>query len=199
MFQLPNAPCSFYGLLLGFFALTSCSKGSESGTATERGSSTPAGSAKSADEQLAELGEYRLSMDKFDKYIAAQRNIMTKANSLSPAERAAAEARNEGRDNSNATIDDIARNFESEPMMRDAVRQAGLSTREFALITMSLTQTGMAAGVAKMRPNDNQDSLIREMKANPANVKFLMDNEAEINRKQTAFAAEMKRLGYDDK
>lgn len=194
----PRASRPFYGLLLGLLALAACSKGSESGTATEQSASATAGAAKSADDQLAEVSEYRLTMDKFDKYIAAQRNIMLKAAAMSPAERAAVEARNENKDNSNESIDAMAKTFESEPLMKDAVRQAGLSTREFALITMSLMQTGMAAGVAKMRPNDNQDSLIREMKANPANVKFLRDNEAELTRKQTALAAEAKRLGVEN-
>lgn len=188
-----------YGLLLALFAVAGCGKGSESGTATETGASAPAGSAKSADDELKELSDYRLSMDKFDKYIAAQRNIMTKAARMSPAERAAVKARQEGRgDSNNESIDDMARMFESEPMMKDAVREAGLSGREFAMITMSLMQTGMAAAVAKMRPNDNQDSLLREMKANPANVKFLRDNEAEITRKQNALAAEAKRLGVEE-
>jgi len=144
------------------------------------------------------LIEYSLSMDKFDKYLAAQRNIMLKAKDMSPADKQAMEARNEGRNNANASLDDMVRNVESEPMMNAAVRDAGLSAREFALVAMSLMQTGMAAGVAKMRPKDNQDSLIRAMKANPANVKFLLENEAAITRKQKDLEAEMKRLGADE-
>ena len=66
------------------------------------------------------------------------------------------------------------------------------------MITISMMQTAMAAGVAKMRPNDNQDSLIREMKANPDNIKFYNENEAEITRKSTQLAAEMKKLGFDN-
>ena len=56
--------------------------------------------------------------------------------------------------------------------MTSAIRGAGLSPREFTVITMAMMQTAMAARVAQMRRNDNQDSLIREMKANPDNVKF---------------------------
>lgn len=188
-----------YGsLFLGFFVLAACDKAKDGGAATEASSAAPAGSSQSADEQLAELGEYRLSMDKFDKYIAAQRNIMLKAKDLSPAEKEAMKARNEARDNSNASLDDMVRNVESDPMYNAAVREAGLSAREFALVGMAIMQSGMAAGVAKMRPNDNQDSLIRAMKASPANVKFLLDNEAELARKQKDLEAEMKRLGADE-
>lgn len=184
-----------YGcLLLAILALGACSKGDDGAAGSSAGSSTPSGSSQSADDQLAELGEYRLSMEKFDKYVAAQRNIMVKAGQLSPAERAAMEARGDSRDNSNASMDDMVRNVESEPLMKEAVREAGLSPREFALIGMAYMQTAMAAGIAKMRPNDNQDSLIRAMKANPENVKFILDNEAELTRKQKALEAEMKKL-----
>ncbi|MDQ3242478.1 MAG: hypothetical protein M3Q09_01960 [Gemmatimonadota bacterium] len=188
----------YSSLLLGFLLLASCDKGKDNGAAAGASSAAPSAPAQSADEQLAELGEYSLSMDKFDKYLAAQRNIMLKAKDMSPADKQAMEARNEGRNNANASLDDMVRNVESEPMMNAAVRDAGLSAREFALVAMSLMQTGMAAGVAKMRPKDNQDSLIRAMKANPANVKFLLENEAAITRKQKDLKAEMKRLGADE-
>jgi hypothetical protein len=179
--------------LVGLLIVTACDKPPASG----ENASAPAASAQTADEQLVDIANYRLTMDKIDKYVAAQRNIMLKAKSLSPAERAAMEARNEGKNNANATLDDMTRNIESEPMMRDAVRDAGLSPREFTMVTISLMQTAMASGVAKMRPNDNQDSLIRAMKASPENVKFFLENEAEITRRQTALAEEMKKLGVD--
>lgn len=184
--------CGF--LFLGVLVLGACNKGEDTGVSSDASGSAPTGSPQSADEQLAELGEYRLSMDKFDKYVAAQRNIMSKAQKLSPAEREAMEARGDSRDNSNATLDDMVRNVESEPLMKEAVREAGLSPREFALIGMAYMQTAMAAGIAKMRPNDNQDSLVRAMKANPDNVKFILDNEAELARKQKALEEEMKRM-----
>ncbi len=185
-------------LFLGFLVLSACDKGNVGSTAAGQKSTTPAGSAKSADDDLAELAGYRLSMDKFDKFVAAQRNMMVNASKLSPAEKAAMEARGDSEDNSDDTLGDMARNVESEPIMKAAVREAGLSPREFALIGMSFMQTSMAAGILKMRPNDNQDSLIREMKANPANVKFLLDNEAELTRKHTALQAEIKRMGGTD-
>jgi hypothetical protein len=61
-----------------------------------------------------------------------------------------------------------------------------------------MMQTGMAAAVLKMRPTDNQDSLIREMKANPENIKFYNANEAEITRKAKEVEAEMKKMGISN-
>jgi hypothetical protein len=191
------APAS---LLLGCILLAACSKDKAAGTADTTASTTPAAgttSSASADAELADVTQYTLTMDKYDKYLAAQRNIALKAKDLSPEERQKFKEGPDSEDNSSQSLDDMAKRIESEPLMNAAVRDAGLSPREFAVITMSMMQTAMAAGVLKMRPNDNQDSLIREMKANPANVKFWQANEAELTRKQKAVADEMKRLGLD--
>lgn len=189
--------CLQGSLLIGFLMLAGCSNDKDAAatggaTATAR---APSASTQSGDEQLADIAEYKLTMDKYDKYIAAQRNIALKAKDLSPAEKEAFRKRADARGDNNASLDDMARNIESEPLMTSAVREAGLSPREFTMITMAMMQTAMAASVAKMRPKDNQDSLIREMKANPDNVKFWQSNEAELTRKQKALEAEMKQLG----
>jgi hypothetical protein len=156
---------------------------------------TPSSAAK-GDADLADVTNYRLSMDKIDKYIAAQRNIAAKMKAMTPAEREAVKARSENRNSdANASLDDMARTIESEPVMNDAVRAAGLSAREYALVTISMMQTAMAASVLNMRPKDNQDSLVREMKANPDNIKFYRDHEAEITRKTKELQAEMKAAG----
>jgi hypothetical protein len=166
--------------------------GADSAAATTAAVSTPAGS---PEEDLADVQGYKLSMDKFDKFMAAQRNLALRMKDLSPAEREAMQARDEADDGSDDSLDDMVRKIEGQPLMNAAIKDAGLSAREYALITMSMIQSGMAAGVLKMRPNDNADSLVREMKANMDNVRFMQQNEAEIQRKQKEFEAEMKRLG----
>ncbi len=181
----------------GFLSLTACSKADDAAPAA----GTPAASAAAAnqaEEDLADVTRYRLTMDKYDKYLAAQRNIMMKAKDMTPEQRKAMEERNDARDSNNANLDEMTRNIEAEPMMVSAIRDAGLSPREYSVLTVSIMQSAMAAGVAKMRPSDNQDSLIREMKANPENVKFFQANEAELTRKQKELEAEMQRLGIDD-
>jgi hypothetical protein len=165
--------------------------------ATTAAASSASGSS-SGDADLADVTNYRLSMDKIDKYIAAQRNMAAKMKSMSPAEREAVKARNENRNDQNASLDDIARSIEREPVMNDAVRSAGLSAREFALITISMMQSAMASSVLQMRPKDNQDSLVREMKVNPDNIKFYREHEAEITRKTKELEAEMKAAGMTD-
>jgi len=187
----------YRGFILGSLLIAACSKGDDTTAGAGAGTSAPAASNQSAAEELADVASYRLTMDKFDKYYAAQRNIMLKAKDMSAADKAAMKARSDARDN-NASMDDMVRNIESEPVMKEAIREAGMSPREFAMFTMAMMQSAMAAGVAKMRPNDNQDSLIRAMQANPENVKFMVENEATIASKQKELEAEMKRLGMDD-
>ena len=149
---------------------------------------------RQAEEDLGDISAYRLTMDKFDKYMAAQKSLAVKAASMTPAQRAALEARNDVSD-PNQNLDETVKRLESEPVVVAAIRDAGLSPREFMMITMSFLQTGMAAAVAKMHPKANQDSLIRSMKVNPDNVKFYNENEAEITRKARELEDEMRRLG----
>jgi len=175
-------------------ALAACSKdkASDSSAATATPGS-PAAASPASDRDLADVTQYKLSMEKIDKYLQAQRNIAAKAASLTPEQRAALEARGEDESNPNASIDDMVKKIESEPMMVAAIKDAGLSAREFTMITFSMMQTGMAAAVLKMRPNDNQDSLMRAMQVNSDNVKFYNEHEAEITQKTKAIEADMKK------
>ncbi|MGZ8378214.1 MAG: hypothetical protein ACXW61_16900 [Gemmatirosa sp.] len=170
----------------------------DSAGASGGASTTPpaASGASSGDGDLADVTSYRLTMDKMDRYYAAQRNMAVRMQALSPAERAALEAKDDA-DDSNQSLDDMARKIEQTPVMAEAVREAGLSAREFATITVSMIQSAMAASVLQMRPKDNQDSLVREMKASMENVRFMRENEAVLRQKQEAMAAELKRLGVD--
>jgi hypothetical protein len=168
---------------------------SDSAAAT---SDAPATTSQSVDEQLEDLSEYKLSMDKIDRYIAVQRSLAQRAAAMSPAERKAMGEKYGNSNNANASLDDMTRNIAEHPLMSAAVREGGLSPREFTMITMSMMQSAMAASVLKMRPDDDQDSLAREMKVNPDNIKFYQQHEAEIARKTNELQAEMKRLGMTE-
>ena len=190
------ARAALFPALSSLLVLAACEKKGPAATDTAAATTATASpSNASGDADLADVTSYRLSMDKIDKYIAAQRNMAAKMKSMTPAERAAVKARNENSNDPNASLDDMARNIEREPVMNDAIRSAGLSAREFALVTISMMQTAMASSVLQMRPKDNQDSLVREMKANPDNIKFYREHEAEITRKTKELQAEMKAAG----
>lgn len=184
---------SFSGLL----ALAACTKDNSSQPAAATSASTAAASSTQADEDLSDITRYRLSMDKIDKYIQSQKNLAAKVKSMSPAEREAFKNNDDVAD-ANASIDEMVAKIDKQPVMAEAIKSAGLSTREWVMVTMSMMQTGMAAAVVKMRPNDNQDSLMREMKVNPENVKWYTEHEAEITAKTKAIEAEMKALEGDN-
>jgi hypothetical protein len=182
----------------GIFAISACSKDNGSQTAATSNGSTPsAASQAQGDQDLSDITKYKLSMDKIDKYIQSQRNLGAKVKSMSPAQREAFENSDISSD-ANASLDDMVAKIDKQPIMVAAINEAGLSTREWVMVTMSMMQTGMAAAVLKMRPNDNQDSLMREMKVNPDNVKFYNEHEAEITAKTKAVEADMKALEGDN-
>ena len=174
--------------------LAGCAGGDSAGdTATAGGAAAPA-QASSADADLRDVGSYELTMDKVDKYLAATRNMALAAKDLTPEQR----ERLTGSGNANASLDDWAAQLEREPIARDAIRRARMSTREFAVASMAYLQAGMANAILEMRPDiKNADSIAREMKANPANVRFVRDNKAALEAKFKALEAETKAAGVD--
>ena len=134
---------------------------------------------------LAGVASYKLSMEKVDKFFAAQRNMALKMKDMSPAQQEAMSM------NGTGSMDDMARQIEASPEWASAIRQAGMEPREFVTLTMSMIQSSMAASVLKMRPNDDQDSLVKSMNANMENVKFVQEHEAEITARREAMEKEL--------
>ena len=131
---------------------------SDADTAADTGAAAPSAAASTGDD-LADVSAYELTMDRIDRYFAAQRALAVRIKDMSPAEREAFDVASDA----DASLDDMARRYESSPTMVAALDEAGMSAREFALSTMAIVQSGMAAAVLQMRPEANQDSLMREM------------------------------------
>jgi len=186
-----------YLAALGLIVAAACS-GEKAASGDAASGAAQAGAARSGEIELADITAYRLTMNKVDAWMNTQRNVAKAVSAMSPAERQAFKARENDDDDTRDDLDAMVARIESEPVMAKAVRDAGLSAREFSLITMSIVQSGMAAAVLQMRPNDNQDSLIKEMKANPENVRFMRENEAVFKQKQQALQAELKAAGMTD-
>lgn len=183
--------------LLAFtLALLAACGGESAKTDTAAGAAAATQAGSGADPELADVTNYRLTMPKIDQWLQVQRNAAKAMAAMSPAERAEYRAREDQADDEK-DADDMVRRIEGDPLMSKAVRDAGLTTREFALITMSVIQSGMAAAVLEMRPNDNQDSLVREMKANMENVRFMREHKDEMEQKRKAMEAELRAAGID--
>jgi hypothetical protein len=186
-------------LIATLFSIAACAGGDDAADSANAGApaAAPAQQQQQANADIADVSEYRLTMDGMNKFFEAQRNLGIAASKLTPAEREAFEAENQDERN-DGSLDAMVKRIEANRIASDAVRKAGLSAREYTMISLTMMQAAMAASVLQMRPNDNQDSLAREMKVNPANIKFMRDNQEEFARRQEAMAAEMKKLGLDD-
>lgn len=180
-------------LTAAVFALagTACA-GDDTESAGSAADDAPPAEAASSGDDLTDISNYRLTMEKVDRYFDAQLAIARRVKDLPPEDRAPLD---EMESSANATLDDMARKLESHPATRGGLREADMSAREFATLTMAMLQAGMAASVLQMRPNDNQDSLAREMKASMDNIQFMRENEAELMRRQQELQAELREMG----
>jgi hypothetical protein len=123
---------------------------------------------------------------------AAQMNLARTLARMTVAERekmAASSGMNES-----DGLDDMIAKLDANAVASRAVKETGISTREYITASMAMLQASMAYSVMQTRPNDNQDSLARAMDTNPENVKFVRDNMAELQRKQDAMSAELERM-----
>jgi hypothetical protein len=160
----------------------------------------PADSAPAADapassgDDVTDIAEYELSMSRIDRMFAAQRNMALAMKDMTPAERDAME----NTDMANGSLDEFARGIEANPKIRAAIEDAGMQPREYATATMAMVSAAMAASVLDMRPNDNQDSLAREMNANMDNITFIRENQAALTQKQQELEAELRAMGALD-
>lgn len=85
------------------------------------------------------------------------------------------------------TISDMAARIQKFPPMVSALQREGLTAREYAKFMMAMLQAGLAAGFQKA-------GLLKELPegTNPANVKWIIANEAELTKMQQAWATLMK-------
>jgi hypothetical protein len=175
--------------------LAGCAGGSDAADETAAAGNVAAENrASSADADLRDVSRYELTMDRMDRYFAATRNMAVAMKGMTPEQRERMKASGDA----DTSLDAYAAQLEREPVARDAITQAGLSTREFAVLTMAYLQAGMADAVLQMRPDiKNADSIAREMKANPANVRFVRENKAALESKFKALETEMKAAGVD--
>jgi hypothetical protein len=171
------------------FTLAACSKDADTAR-EEPGTAAAKASNEQAEEDLADLTKYDLSMAKMDEYFQTMRNMADAMKKMTPAEREAMELSSDN----NASLDQMIKEADNNKVIRDATRKAGSSPREYVLTSLSYFTAAMAASVLQMQPNANQDSLMREMKVNPDNIKFIKEHEAELTTKYKAMETEMKAL-----
>jgi hypothetical protein len=130
--------------------------------------------------EVAAPAEYRLAMGKVGAWIDAQRNLalVTFANPKLKAEGPAGEP-----------VDAVVARLDASPELAGAVRQAGLSTREFATIGWSVAQAG-AAQLA-VAGGATPDAAAATLGIHPENVAFLATHGVEVARMRKAMEDEI--------
>jgi hypothetical protein len=181
--RVKRAACAALALL----ALAACSDDASRDTAGG-GSAATSASSSQGDRDLQTLQDYRLSMDKLDRWNAAMKNIAiaTKGDS-SLGDKLASDG--------TASIDQEVARIEAQPALKRAITDAGLSVREFELVTWTSLQAGMAQ--AAIDAGANRDSVLENTKVHPDNLAFMKEHGAELTRKRQQMEQEMKALGVD--
>ena len=90
--------------------------------------------------------------------------------------------------NNAKTLSEMAAQIQKEPRMAAALQREGLTAREFSKFMLGMIQAGFAAGLQKagMLKTTPEGT-------NPANIKWIIDNEAELQKIQRAWEPEKKQ------
>lgn len=176
-------------LALLFFPLAACDRGTDPPASREaetvRGDDAPA--VRSAEDDLEEIADYRLTMDAVRRYYQAQRNVFE-----AMREDPGLSDRLEDLDADVATLDEMQARYASVPELRDAIEEAGFTPREFSVLTWSLVQASIAQGAVEM--GVSRDSVVANTGVRRANLDFVQEHQAEIERMQR----ELEALAPDD-
>jgi hypothetical protein len=154
---------------------------------------TPAGTSSTAqvEADMAEVSDYRLSMDAVESVHQAQRSVYRQAASNPEL------VRHLQVDLGDATLDDLERHYGSRPELRRAIEDAGLEVREFVLVVFSLFQA--MAAQQMIASGMNQDTVMAQMEVHPDNVRFARENQARLEQMQRETdALEPEGLGDGD-
>lgn len=125
------------------------------------------------DDAKQDIETYRLTMDKVNRFYEAHRE-----GTIAAGNRAQSDTLEDLE-----SIDQLVKEIEREPKVAGAIRQAGLSPREFVVMSLALMSAMMAHEVLKTVPNADVDSLAREMEIPAANIHFVREHRAEIDAK----------------
>jgi hypothetical protein len=135
------------------------------------------------DRDLKTISSYQLSMPRYRQYLNALVNLAGTAE-RDPKLREALG------DYGHLSIDQSIKRFDGIPVVRRAIADAGLTTRDFILTQAAFLQTGLAYALMKQM-NLSPDSVVKTAKVSRANLDFYQKNEAEINRLTKEYEAKV--------
>jgi hypothetical protein len=132
-------------------------------------------SARAQDADTKEIDSYRLTMPVLQKMIVATKTAAA-ALKNDPKSRDSDATDDDNGDDSSASLSDMERKIDEMPHMRDGLKAAGLTAREFAIFEMCAVQAGMVAGLEKA----GQHLTSPPAGIRPENVQFMKDHEKDF-------------------
>jgi len=133
----------------------------------------PCSAAPSGDADLRELSRYELTMTDVRKFAAANAALAKHPE----AERD--EDQDDG-DTDDESLDELAARIGRVPEARKAIEAAGLTVRQYAVITMALFQAAFAQYAVDQGADINK--VARDAGVNPANIRFVKEHKAELEK-----------------
>ncbi len=133
----------------------------------------PTHAAPGGDADLRELSRYTLTMTDLRKFAAANASL---------AKHPKAEESEDADDseNDNESLDEMAARIGRIPEARQAIEGAGLTVRQYAVITMALFQAAFAQYAVEQ--GADIDKVARDAGVNPANIRFVKEHKAELEK-----------------
>jgi len=142
------------------------------------------------DRDLKEVGSYPLTMPRYRQYLDALVNL-ARAAEQDPGLAAALEG------SGGISLDQTVKRYDGVPVVRRAIADAGLTTRDFVLTQTAFLQTGMAYALMK-HGKLSPDSVVKTAKVSRANLDFYQKNEVEIKRLTDEYEAKVPSLREDE-
>lgn len=137
--------------------------------------SGPQAHSASGDADLRELSRYVLTLADVRRYAAANEALARQPQ----AEQNEEEAEDEDATD-NESLDDMVKRIEGVPGARQSIEAAGLTVRQYAVITMALFQAAFANFAVEQGADPAK--VARDAGVNPANIRFVKENKAELEK-----------------
>ena len=140
----------------------------------------------SGDGDEAAIRRYTLTMPKVEAWIRASRDVAAAAQAKAKAMGDSVQDDDSDDDaGGDESIDGMAARLARHPEVKRALEGAGLTPREFALVSLTLMQAMMADALLQKYPNaKHPDNL------NPANLAFVKANRAQLEAKMAQLKSE---------
>ena len=138
-----------------------------------------------ADADLKEIGSYRLTEAKLDKFVQATRNLAEAARQHPDL------AREKGEDNNNTPLTQLAALYDKHPPLKRAINSAGMTSREYITFMFAMFQAGMASWAAKQPGAKLPPDISRE------NIAFMDTHKERLDALQKEFQAMEKKSSPD--